>query len=391
MLKRMGWAMVDQGLSSASNVVFLIAIARLCSIEEFGELSLAYAILVFGLGVLRGTLGTLVSVEGSSSGRIGELPLIALVWALLMVGIGAASSLLVDPRHSFFALLISVVVIYPQDILRYFYIANLRPVRAVFSDGIWLTASLSLLLTSVLVPTLSPLVAIGIWAGGALLALLSFIPSARGVRPAHPKWVGLLRTEARVLLLHALLVQSAPLMVATAMAAFMDVRDLAALRGGSTLIGPVSLLMSAVPLVVVPELVRASGKRRSRLAQIQSLAMMLLVTLWGVGISLLPPEIGVEIIGETWQGTISVWYLIVLEYGMWALASGGQAWLQSNRKWSVLLHVRLIYFTGFVLLLALSLPSGRLDLVLGAVLVAAAVHLLFVARGARGIGAGRLG
>ena len=61
--RRLGLGVVDQALSSLSNVLFLVAVARVAGLEEFGAVSFGYALFAFGLSVQRSSIGLLVSLS----------------------------------------------------------------------------------------------------------------------------------------------------------------------------------------------------------------------------------------------------------------------------------------------------------------------------------------
>ena len=90
---RVGLGVIDQGLSSISNAVFLVAVARVASVEEFGAVSLAYALFVFGLAVQRASLGTLTALAATV--RRPPPLVVSLLGALLVLVVGTALGVIV--------------------------------------------------------------------------------------------------------------------------------------------------------------------------------------------------------------------------------------------------------------------------------------------------------
>lgn len=379
-LERIGWGVLDQALSSLSNVVFMIALARVADTAVFGALSLAYAGTVFGLGVLRGSLGTLAATD--SVGRLAlKTPLkMAIAWAAATSAITLSLAMLVGLSPAYLALALGPLLVFPQDLLRYAAIARGRVRAAASADAIWLVLSVGILGWTLL-PSSSghDLAVVVVWLAGAGMALTVLaIALLRGQREDENS-AAVDARELRTLIPLALLSTAVPLMLAAIIAAVLGSSDVAAVRGGSTLIGPVSLLLSAVPLVVLPLVAQARGTAGTNLARAQSVIMLAFVIAWGLMVLFLPDRTGTALLGPTWPLTHAIWLWVVLEYCTWALASGPQVRLQSERLWGVLFRLKVLYVLVASAFLAVTIPTGDLEHVMAGMLAAGLINLGAVA------------
>lgn len=374
-VRRVGLGVIDQGLSSISNAVFLVAVARVASVEEFGAVSLAYALFVFGLAVQRSSLGTLTALAATV--RRPPPLAAALLGALLVVVVGVVLGVLVgvDKHPVYYVILVASLVIYPQDLLRYDAIAQQRVGLAVVSDGLWFLVTLALLGASVLGAPISVFAMACTWlAVGAAPALVALALPLRDSLELRTRWVADHVADLRVLGPDAVLSAVAPLVLASVVAHYLSLNDVAAVRGAGTLLGPVSTLFSALQVVLLPEMARLLGENRLRLAAGQAVVMSLVVALWGGFLFLIPDSAGRELLGDTWSASRAVLIWATLELVMWACASGPVALLTSYRRWNELLSLRVAYLVAVACALGVTVSSGAVATVMIGMLAASVVN-----------------
>lgn len=375
-IQRVGLGVIDQGLSSVSNALFLVAVARVASVDEFGAVGLAYALFVFGLTVQRSSIGTLTSLV--TSAKHPPPVVLSLLAALVVVAAGLVMKTFIglDDHPAYYVILLSALVIYPQDLLRYVSIAQRRVALAVVSDGTWFVVTLALFALSFtrIAPgvTMMTVAWVVVGAGVGLAALV--IPLRRDLA-LRTDWWGDHAYELRTLGPDALLSAAAPLVLASVVAHYMSLQDVAAVRGAGTLLGPLSSLFSAIQVVLLPEMARIFGGRRVQLASAQAALMSLLVLVWGGCLFLLPGVVGEQILGDTWSATRTVLIWATLELMVWALASGPVALLTSYRRWQRLLGLRVIYILAVACALALTVGSGDIAHVMIGMVAASAINL----------------
>ena len=170
----------------------------------------------------------------------------------------------------------------------------------------------------------------------------------------------------------------APLVLASVVAHYMTLEDVAAVRGAGTLLGPLAALFTAIQVVLLPEMVRIIRGRRVQLASAQAALMSLLVLGWGGCLFLLPDAVGEHILGDTWSASRSVLIWATLELVLWALASGPVALLTSYRRWRTLLGLRVAYVATVACALAVTVSSGEISRVMIGMLAASAANCTFL-------------
>ena len=385
-LRRVGLGVVDQGLSSLSNVLFLVTVARVAGLEEFGAVSFGYALFAFGLSAQRSSIGMLVSL--SARKNVPPPVALALMWALLVVAVGLLLGAMIGDGGSaaYYVVVGGCLIVYPQDLLRYSALAQREVGHALRSDAIWTAATVGLLLASLAGAPMDATFMTLVWVGAGGVALIA-IASAQRVRVVSSprRWFADHAGELRVLGPDALLASLAPLLMASAMAQFMTLGDVAAVRGAGTLLGPAAVLFGALPAVILPEMARVLGDDRARLARAQAGVMGLLVIAWGGFLSLVPDDVGVHVLGETWARSSEVLPWAVLELVVWALATGPIALLSACRRWRTLLFVRVAYMAMVTCALAVTIASGDVVRVMIGMVVASAVNCLVLTVAARGL------
>lgn len=388
-LRRLGWGVVDQGLSSLSNVLFLVAAARTAGVDEFGAVSFAYALFAFGMAVQRASLGLLASLAVGM--RTPPPVVLSVVWAALVTALGVVLGRIIGDGGSsaYYVLVAACLVVYPQDLLRYGAIAERRADRAAASDGAWFAVTVVMLLSTLAGVELSVTAMSLTWVvagGGVALALM--LLTQRGLLGADSRgWLREHAVELRVLGPDALLACAAPLVLAAVMTSAMTLADVAAVRGAGTLLGPAAVLFSALPAVMVPELVRVLGDDRARLASAQAAVMSVLVLAWATFLFLVPQGAGEQVLGETWAVGRAILPWVVAEQVVWAVASGPISLLSAYRRWRTLLTVRVAYLAVVAAVLAVTVGTGEITWVMSGMVVAAFTNcavLWFAARRLQG-------
>lgn len=389
--RRLGLGVIDQALSSLSNVFFLVAAARVAGVDEFGAVSFAYALFAFGMAVQRSSLGLLVSLSAGT--RRPPPVVLSLAWAAVVAAIGVVLGSTVGDGGSsaYYVLVGACLLVYPQDLLRYSAIAEHRAERAVASDAAWFAVTLGLLLTSLagLRVDVTAMTLTWVLAGGGTALVVILVPQRSRPRSGGRGWLHEHAGELRVLGPDALLACLAPLLLAAVMTSYMTLGDVAAVRGAGTLLGPAAVLFSALPAVMVPELVRVLGDDRARLAIAQAAVMSVLVLAWAGCLALVPLAIGEQVLGETWVGSRAILPWVVLEQVVWALASGPISLLSAYRRWRTLLTIRVAYLTAVGCALAVTVGSGNLTWVMAGMVVAAAANCTILVLASRGLHRGR--
>jgi O-antigen/teichoic acid export membrane protein len=324
----------DQALSSLTNFVLGVLVARSVSAFDFGAFSIAFTSYFMMLGVSR-ALATepfvvrfpgLPDEEWRRGVRAASGSALAVGIALGVVTV--AIGLLISGSLGTALLILGVLLpgLLLQDCWRFVFFAHRRGASAFFNDLLWAV---------VLLPSVAILSAVGqasvaslmlAWgaaaAAGAVFGIaqsrampqpLQIIPWLREQRDLAPRFFGefAVRTAGGQLGTYGI-------------GAVVGLAAVGALRAGDMLLGPINILSLAIGMAGVPEAVRLARTNLVRFrsaAVLLSAAMVAVVVVWG-GISLLlPASVGTQILGPSWAGARTLLLpLVIAQAGAAALA-----------------------------------------------------------------------
>lgn len=383
--KRLVLGFADQGVSSLTNVLLVISVARVSSPGDYGAFALCLTALVFTMSIQRNSLGTLFKVRGvwheHGFGDVEARTMYSLSLAYLLLGLtitvsmGYLTGALGSSSTTLWLLVVFGQLIMLQDVLRCAALAYQRPGSALLSDLTWLAAVAVPLMVDVAsdAVTLTAFDYTAAWLLGLVIGLAVLVLALRAgfhFRGA-PAWVAGNFPDLWRLLAQAALAQAVPIVVATLTATYLSLNDTGALRGAQLLIGPLALLFTAVRLVVVPELVR--NDRDPRLKRLGSAVVIVVAVGWGGVLSLIPDSVGRGLLGETWTLASVIIPITALEYVVYATAVMPQAVLEARSRFGRLLVLRSVYTTTSIALVSLALLTGDLRNVAWALVTSAGV------------------
>lgn len=341
-VRRVGWGVGDQAISSLTNFFMGILVARTVSPTDFGAFSLAFAAYVLALVVSRGLTGEPLVVRHShtsdadwraaTAGSAGLATAFAFAAAVVVLVLAA----IVGGRlgEAFLALAIVLPGLLVQDVYRYAFVARGVPMHAFICDLTWAAILLPALILLGGGPGTSLALPILVWGASALIsagvgmALGRILPSLRRARAwfSESRHLGLrYATEA--------LISQAPFQVMLfVLGSVAGLSAAAALRGAQLLLGPIGMLIIGLSIVGVPEGVRLSRSRGARglrsPAALLSLGTASITLVWGLALTLLPADIGEKLLGETWVGASAVLVPITFAWIGNALAFGATVGLR---------------------------------------------------------------
>jgi O-antigen/teichoic acid export membrane protein len=311
--------LLDQGMSSVSNVLAIILVARSLSADDFGRFALGFAVLTAVLTLTRAYFGTRVSmvkdpVDGLSmtGSLVGALVLVGPALALVVMAVSLAGT-----GGASVGVLAIVAVATPivciQDVVRFGAVASDRAPVALVSDTVWV---LLMLLPFVLGIDLSPSAALLLWFGAAVVAmivalvLLGEVPHFRsGVTELKQRHaVGESLTYASVISVVA------ALWIVFAASQFVGAAAAGSLRGAAAAMGPLNVLIAYSALGLTPLLVRRDRSRDLSYCSVVAVAMGGLTLAWGAVLLVLPNGWGQALLGDSWTGVREILPWIVAEY-----------------------------------------------------------------------------
>lgn len=313
-LRRAGWGVVDQAISSVTNAALAVVVARSVSVEAFGAFGLAFAWYSASVGLSRALTAEPLLVRysddtpslrthaGAAAGTAAAAGALSGVLA-----VAAAVALGGPTRQALVAVAIVLPGLLVQDVWRAVFIGSGTPRQAVVNDGIWAVAQGGLF-AAVIVLDLGarlPMLIIS-WgaaaavAAGAASAVTRTGPRLREVRHWVRAHVDL---GGRFALEFAAITGSAHIAL-YAIAAVGGLIAVGALRAAQVLTGPLNIVFLAVPMIAVPEAVRlrASDPRRLPPSAIGlSAALSVGALVWGWVCLQLPASVGEAVLGDSWQ------------------------------------------------------------------------------------------
>lgn len=304
---------VDQGLSSISNFFIVIAAARMLGAQEFGAFSVAfitYSIIIGGYQAFIGQELVLASgtrrhlaahaLAACRAALVLSLPLSAglVVWGLLDAEIRGPLIVL--------ALLLGPLAIH--ETVRFAAALFDSTQLAVVIDTVWVLAVAGLvwLAWAGVFGTPNATMVVLLWGAAAcasLLPLIVLVPSIRRLDTT----VSLKRVFERHYLGHRFFGEFAAVR-ATSQGLTIVLGGLAglaatgALRGVSTLFGPMTVLLNAVVAFTIPILRRFDPRVRDRWILALAGALAFVSAALMIVLILLPDDIGRLLLGQTWAG-----------------------------------------------------------------------------------------
>lgn len=355
-LRRAGWNLIDQVLSSLTNAVLAFLIARSVTESEFGGFSVAFTVFSVLIGISRAVASSPLSVRfsgaepeafrGAAAAGVGT--------ALAIGATGGAGCLLAGAALGgpVGTALLALGVVLPgllvQDAWRLVFFAEARPRAAVVNDTTWavLQVGAVLLLVELGVGAVGPLTLA--WGLAACAAALLGLRQS-GVRPRPTRASSWLRKHldlTRYLLVEYLTLQGGLQLAMFAIAGLGSLSAVGAIRGAQVLLGPTTILAVGMYTFALPEF----SRRRETLSTggwlRGALALSVFVTglgaLWGGLFVFLPDAVGRELLGETWEGTRSVLVASIVQQAGAAIAIGPATMLYAMDRAKVTLSIHAV-------------------------------------------------
>jgi O-antigen/teichoic acid export membrane protein len=313
------WTIVDQALSSTSNFLVAVLVARTSSPAEFGAFSLGFGIYLLVLGVSRALASQplLIRCSSGSPHYVRSEGKSVMAVAISLGAMGGLSLAIVSPLlgspvdHTFLAFSASFIGVLVQDAWRFIQVCLGSPRAAALNDLAWTTVFVGLVV--VFDPRAADVVLC--WGlAGSFAGLLGFVqlaltPNFRSIGP----WLTRHRDLWPALLLEFFAILGTGQFVLFGLSAVGGLSDLAALRAAQVLLGPLNVLYIGASLAVVAEVSRRPNEpvaQIRRLATLVSVGLATLALVLGFAMHFLPDSIGVSLVGTTWTAAHSVVLLV---------------------------------------------------------------------------------
>jgi O-antigen/teichoic acid export membrane protein len=345
----------DQGVSSLSNVVVVIIVARSVSATEFGAFAVALIVYQFCLGLCRATVGDPLLSQHSHESAAQRAHLVPrMVGSVLTVGLALAAVVLTigvllsgPAGTALVALAFVLPFVLLQDLGRYVFIID-RPSAALAIDVAWLAA------VAVALPLAPAGAGVGwyviMWgfAGGvgALLASVIEHPSPRTIRPIA--WLVDERGTVSRYIGEWISLQLAGNLTMLVVGPIAGLAALGAIQAVQVLYGPLNTLHAGIYLAVVPEGARIRDNP-SRLQRLMVAATGLIVgaaAVWMVACVVMPGSVGRALFGASWARGSDLVVPMGLAMIVSSTATGGFAGIRSLGDPRASLRARLATMPG---------------------------------------------
>lgn len=339
--------LVDQGLSSISNLLAVVLVARVLSPADFGYFALGYAVLTLMLGLSRAYFGSRISLapdQQSARQLTGALVAGMLVVSpLVVVVVLLLSSAATRGQAPLITLIVACAtpIVCIQDVLRFGAAAGGRPWAALLSDAVWICAMALPLLAGV---RLAATAVLTLWACAAAVAAVVALV-AFGERPQLHAGLRELRRREDVggsLTLGAVATTCATFVVLLVVSRLLGPVAVGSLRGASTAMGPVNVLLAFTALGITPVLVRRPRAGDRRFCASVAAVTVTLVLAWGMVLLLLPDSMGEALFGSSWSGINSVLGWTVTEYVWIAVSAAAVLGLKVRQRAGALIWSRMV-------------------------------------------------
>jgi O-antigen/teichoic acid export membrane protein len=316
-------AIGDQAVSSISNFVAVAITANVATAGQFGQFSLGYAGLLLFLGAQRALIGETLLVKYSAADALDATARRAVLGASLLASAAAlplllAGALLTDESSRLLWLVIaaSLPFVLVQDTLRYLFICEGRPSRALLIDGVWAVLSIaSMALVAINSGTVWAVVLC--WGAGAAAALVLGLILGRALPSpgGGTRWLRANRNPGLRYLGEFSALNASTFVVLYLLAIPLGAAGVGALRAAQLLFSPLNTAFSAIKMAVIPELVRSRGTRVFRNRLIETFVIVAaLAGFWGAVVMFLPASVGALLLGDTWQSASELRLPYFLQY-----------------------------------------------------------------------------
>ncbi|MGP3924179.1 hypothetical protein [Streptomyces sp. 8N616] len=304
-------SVADQGVAALTNIVVLVVAARLSTAAGFSVFSLVYTVFTVLLGVSVSYIGQALVLERGPSAEVRAACRSAVAFtagASTAVGLAMAAALAAvpgDTARGLAALGLVLPVVLTQDGMRYCFSTLHLPHYALAADLVRLAAAVPALAAQP--QGAGPARLIAVWGVSAVPALLTgaalLFPRLRGL-PADPRrFLRRGHLGQRFVVEFAVGNASSQLAI-VGLGLFASQLAVGALRGVTTLFGPMNVLFNASTAFGPPLLNRyPSASRKVRATALLAAVLAAVAAAWAAVLIALPDRAGRELLGDTWAAS----------------------------------------------------------------------------------------
>jgi O-antigen/teichoic acid export membrane protein len=315
---RAGWNVADQIVSSGTNLLLSLLVARSLTVDGFGAFAVAFTIYSFLIGAGRALISQPLIVRytakppeefhEASRAATGAATVLGLGSGAVTVGAGFVIGGAVGASLLAIGFLLPGLLL--QDMWRVVFVAEGRPAAAFVNDVIWGVVQFAAVGAFIWQDEKSaPAMLVG-WGGAALVAAVIGGFQFRG----HPRirasfaWLGQQRDLLGYYGASFLSVMGANQVALLLIAGLGEPADVGALRAAQVVLGPLNLAGYTLSAFALPEIARRnlSGRTAVKVAVGLSALMVTADLIWGLALVFLPDSVGVALLGASWTNAQAV-------------------------------------------------------------------------------------
>jgi O-antigen/teichoic acid export membrane protein len=317
--RRASWNVIDQALSSLSNLALSVLVARTVDSQAFGAFTVSFTVYSVAVLCSRAVVSQPLMVRFSAAapapfrvaagGSTGAATALGMILGVVFAVIGVAIGGGVGTALLVMALLLPGLLL--QDAWRMAFFAQRRPELATLLDAVWFVLQFAGVGLFLAVGTDSVVPFVISW--GLAAAVAGALGARRGrALPRLGAAFSFVRAHWDLtawLLFESLLLQGAYQGALLLAGAFGTLSDVGALRGAQVVLGPMTLLATSAVAFGVPELSRRgylSARHRTVAAVGLGGTLAVVGVVWGVLMLALPDAWGVMLLGDSWAGVRTV-------------------------------------------------------------------------------------
>jgi O-antigen/teichoic acid export membrane protein len=311
---RAGWAVADQTLSSLTNFVLVVVVARGVDVEAFGAFTLAFAVYIVCLTLSRSLATDALTIRYSARPSADWARATAsATGAAVVFGAAAASVALVAGilvggivGPALVVLGLGLVPLLVQEAWRHAFFAAGRGRDAFMNDVVWTVGLVAALAVVGALGGRSVPAYMAAWAAGAAAGAAYGMVQARLV-PRPQRALAWWREHSDItwrLAAEGLVLSSTTYVTLLAVTAVAGLAAVGAVRAAQVLMNVLHLAQYGLTMFAVPEAARILQRSPRAVIRFCLFIGTLLAALslgWGAVLLSMPREVGPALLGETWE------------------------------------------------------------------------------------------
>jgi O-antigen/teichoic acid export membrane protein len=310
--QRAAWITADQAVSSLTNLVLAVLVAREATVAAFGVFALVYASYLFAIEFIRALVleplvislaGDRTRVKILAPAAVGAALTVSLLLSAVCLAVGVFAPTAM--RSGFWILTVGLPGLIVQDACRAVLLADHRPRAAFINDFMWGAVLISGAVLLGIFAQVSAAGMIALWAiTGAMAGVVGLIQAS--VPPAVMRtreWLRRSRSRGPYFLLDFLVDSAALHLSVFLVGALAGLHAVGAFNAARVAMGPVGVMILAVAMVITSEGKRLSNRPAKMRVFVRRVgaAVFALGVGWGLFLQMAPSAVGESLLGDSFE------------------------------------------------------------------------------------------